>query len=143
MERKDYVLAALAASAGATFDSVHIQKLLFLLDEEIAPLIGGKKFNFRPHDYGPFDQDVYHELEQLAAEELVEIDCAAGFALRRYHTTTKGQSKGEAVLKELGSDVSDYMRDLSVWIRKQSFNQLVSFVYAKYPNMKVNSVFRG
>jgi hypothetical protein len=32
---------------------------------------------------------------------------------------------------------------VSDWVRAQSFNSLVKAIYDAYPEMKVNSIFRG
>jgi hypothetical protein len=47
---------------------VQVQKLFFLLDENIAADLGGRQFSFEPYDYGPFDRAVYSELELLARQ---------------------------------------------------------------------------
>jgi|WetSurMetagenome_2_1015567.scaffolds.fasta_scaffold11063_2 uncharacterized protein len=143
MNRKDYVLAMMAASKGAAFEPVHVQKFMFLLDKKVAGLVGGPYFNFTPYDYGPFDHNVYSELENLAGDELVHIDCAPGMGRRLYRLSPEGQEKGDSILKEMSPDVYRYVATLSEWIRTQPFDRLVAWIYKEYPDMKVNSVFRG
>ena len=73
-KRQKYVLAALATDSGAKFAPVQVQKLFFLIDENLSKVIGKSRFTFEPYDYGPFDKAVYHELEVLQSKGLVNIE---------------------------------------------------------------------
>ena len=64
--RRRVVLAALACKDRAAFAPVQVQKLFFLLDENVADELGGRQFDFQPYYYGPFDREVYAELQTLA-----------------------------------------------------------------------------
>src|SRR5262249_3878533 len=122
---------------------VQIQKTLFLIDTEIPKLVGGPYFDFQPYDYGPFDKDVYDALEELTRGQLVEVDTAAGLRWRRYRLTDAGQEKGMKALQSMARPARQYITDVSKFVRSLSFDQLVSAIYKAYPEMKVNSVFRG
>jgi len=143
MERRDVVLAALAAGKGAPHQPVQVQKMLFLLDKEIGPALGGPHFDFTPYAYGPFDASVYDELDGLAAAGLVEIDSRGGTKRRTYMLTPSGQAEGDRLLNGLHASVSEYIRALSEWLRSLTFDQLVSTIYKLYPDMQARSVFRG
>ena len=66
MERKSLMVAALAAGGeNASFTPVQVQKLFFLIDREASHFVDGPHFSFKPYDYGPFDREVYAELERL------------------------------------------------------------------------------
>jgi len=143
MEKKEFVLAAFAASGGAEHTPVQVQKLFFVIDREIPQLVGGPFFNFVAYDYGPFDCDVYNVLKQLEEDGDAQIlyCCPSGF--RRYKLTAQGQQKGEGLLGTLDKKASEYIMALSDKIRKLSFAELVSAIYKAYPEMKANSVFRS
>ena len=138
----DIILAALAASRGAAHSPVQMQKLLFLLDKRLANELGGPHFNFIPHHYGPFDRTIYDLLEQLATQGMVEILRNPALRWRNYRLTPEGQGAGEKILDQLDPHVSKYVRELSAFVRRLSFAELVSAIYAAYPEMKVNSAFR-
>ena len=140
MDRKQVVLAALAPAMGGTHTPVQVQKILFLIDREIPKLIGGPVFHFEPYDYGPFDKDVYDELEALRKRGLVEV---TEVRYRRYRLTDAGQEAGQKALASLGNAASNYIKNVSGFVRKLSFDQLVSAIYKAYPEMKANSVFKG
>ncbi len=143
MTRSEYVLAVLSAADGKSHTPVQVQKLFFLLDKKLSHQDDWPRFNFRAWDYGPFDSDVYSEIEGLEARQLVEISRESGAGLRIYRTTPTGQQEGSSLLRKLDIRMSSYIRRLSEWVHKQSFAELVSAVYKEYPEMRVNSVFQG
>ena len=140
MDRRDLMLAALAAAGNAaSFRPVQVQKLFFLIDEEISDLVGGPHFAFRPYDYGPFDSDVYSELERMHKQGLVAV--TYGY-YRSYSLTPDGYQRGTGILASLPQQAKDFIERSSNWVRALSFNQLVSAIYEKYPEMKEYSVFK-
>ena len=140
MNRKQAVLAVLAASNGAYHSPVQVQKLFFLVDRNIPKNVGGPHFSFQPYNYGPFDKSVYETLEVLETDGLVE--CASVKTWTEYKLTEKGQAEGEKLLSGLPKDVQKYIRQLSDFVRSLSFTQLVTAIYKAYPDMKTNSVFQ-
>lgn len=143
MDKKDIVLAALAASNGASHTPVQIQKLLFLIDKKVPDLEGAPFFNFAAYDYGPFDKQVYSVLEALHVDGDVEITQNPISRLSQYKLSCQGQAKGQEKLDSLDQEQADYIRELSQFVRSLSFAQLVSAIYREFPDMKTNSVFRG
>ncbi len=141
MERRELMLAALSAGSADQFSPVQLQKLFFLIDKKVPHAVGGPHFNFRPYNYGPFDDDIYRELRTLADAGLVSIDASGRFAT--YALTPAGREAGAGLLAQLGPAVDDYLSRLSSWVRQQSFAQLVSAIYREYPDMRANSVFHG
>lgn len=142
VSRDEFVLAVLAASNGAAHTPVQVQKLFFLLDKKIPGLVGGPYFNFRPDDYGPFDSAVYSTLEHLSRDGAVAIEYVQDLRRKLYRTTPAGQDKGELNLATFDKPVQDYIRKLSEWLRGLRFAELVTYIYAEFPDMKANSVFR-
>jgi hypothetical protein len=142
MTRNDLVLAALAAAGqNASFSPVQVQKLFFLIDREASPLVGGPHFRFRAYDYGPFDSDVYTTLGALEAQGLVQSTSSDRY--RVCLLTPVGYSAGARLLSQLPAAARTYFEQVTNWIRSLRFAQLVSAIYNKYPDMKVNSIFRG
>ena len=141
MLRRELVLAALA-SAGPeiNFTPVKVQKLFFLLDREMAKLTKGPHFDYQPYDYGPFDRSVYETLEELNRDGLIVIDESRTY--RRYSLTAEGYTQGCLALANAPKSLQEYMRALTSWLGRVSFAQLVSEIYKRYPDTKVNSVFR-
>ena len=142
MDRDEMLLAALAAGGeNASFTPVQVQKLFFLLDREVPHLVGGPHFNFKAYDYGPFDRAVYDGLELLAQSGLALVSNTGRYRL--YGLSQTGFQRGANSLSQLPDNAKDYIVSLASWVRSLSFEQLVASVYNRYPDMKVNSVFRG
>lgn len=141
MNKTDLLLAALAAGSGVEHTPVQIQKLLFLIDRNLRSEIGSS-FNFVPYDYGPFDSDVYDELRSLELKGCAVSETTPR-GWKKYKLTDAGQSRGDAVLAALSPRVRNYVNDVSQFVLSLSFADLVSAVYKAYPEMKINSVFRG
>ena len=143
MDPRGIVLAALAPALGAAHTPVQVQKLLFLIDREIPEFVGGPIFDFQPYDYGPFDKAVYSVLETLERDGMVEVEEAPGLRWRKYRLTEWGQEAGLRVLGSMDSRASNYIKSISTFVRSLSFDKLLSAIYKEYPEMKVNSVFKG
>ena len=142
MTRSEILLAGLAAGGeNATYSPVQVQKLFFMLDREASAALGGPFFKFAPYDYGPFDQAVYAELDDLARQNLASIQPNGRY--RVYSLSQAGHIEGRRLLSALQPGVRDYVSNVAHWVRQLSFQQLVASIYNKYPEMKVNSVFRG
>ena len=141
MERPEFVLAAMAPARTDPYSPTQIQKLLFLLDKNIADATGGPHFNFEPYDYGPFDKHVYRELEALEIDNLVEIGPSIGLNTKTFRLTSDGEARGQEALCALPPPIQTYIKEASDFVRSLSFSQLVSAIYAAYPDMSVNSVF--
>jgi uncharacterized phage-associated protein len=141
MNQQEIVLAALAPAKGASHSPVQVQKLLFLIDRNIPSVIEGPLFNFQPYNYGPFDKTVYDILDQLALEGYADIIPEQTW--RSYKLTAKGQLEGDRLLQGFPNFAIEYINEISNFVRKLSFTQLVSAIYRAYPEMRANSVFQG
>lgn len=144
MHRRDLLLAVLASAEGRAFTPVQLQKSVFLICRNVPSLINsGPTFNFTPYDYGPFDPSVYTEAESLALSGQAIIAPSASGRWSTYAASDIGVARGRALIAELQANIQDYIRRISEWVRSQSFRDLVKSIYDAYPEMKVNSVFRG
>jgi uncharacterized protein len=144
MTRRELVLAILASAEGRPFTPVQIQKATFLVSQNLPNLITeGRRFNFTPYDYGPFDSCVYDEAEILQVEGRAVVAPSAAGNWRTYAASDRGVVDGRALLARLSNDYSAYIRSISEWVRSQGFSQLVRSIYDAYPNMRANSIFRG
>jgi DNA-binding PadR family transcriptional regulator len=141
--KSELVMAALAPAKGAALTPVQVQKLFFLIDRNASESLGGPLFKFTPYHYGPFDADVYREIERLSRDGFAEVTSnAQNFSMRTFRLTPKGQSEGEAMLAKLDERTRSYFEKVSDFVRKLSFADLVSAVYKAYPEMRANSVFQ-
>ena len=140
MNRQDYILAVLSTGNKKKFTPVQIQKMFFLIDKIISDLVNGPYFNFVPYNYGPFDKDIYRELNKLAGQGLVKI--VRDYNWNDYLLTEEGQKKGESLFSDLNPEAKNYIKEISNFVRSLSFSELVSAIYKAFPEMKSNSVFQ-
>jgi len=141
MTKQELLLIALSSDGTAEFSPVQIQKLIFLIEKNVAAQLGGSVFEFVPYDYGPFDSSIYEELRRLKVCGLVaSVPTFQGW--EKHAVTTEGLAEGYRLAKDLPPSVYDYIKQLSIFVRSLSFGDLVSAVYKAYPEMRVNSVFK-
>jgi hypothetical protein len=139
--REKFMLAVLStAPENTSFTPAQIQKLFFLIDREAAPLAGGPYFRFEPYDYGPFDKAVYDELDYLNRIGLIQVISGR---YRLYALTHEGWTIGVSELPNYDLRAQQYFTACSEWVRSLNFEQLISAIYRKYPDMKEKSIFRA
>lgn len=143
MTRHEVISAAMATNGAYTYTPVQLQKLLFLIDQRLAPELGGPHFDFKPYHYGPFDKAVYAELDSMEQKGLVEILREPHLKLRKFRLTAIGENFGRGVLDSADPKAVEYVSKLADFVRTASFPSLVSAIYQAYPEMRVNSVFVG
>jgi hypothetical protein len=145
MTRADLVLAVLAAAGGQPYTPAQIQKAIFIICDQYPYLISeGPGFAFKPHNYGPFDSDVYFEIDKLARDGLARVFQSPFGNWNMYAATAEGENRGRAILCEVMADAEcDYVETISTWVRSLNFSKLVKSIYEAYPHMRANSIFRG
>jgi uncharacterized protein len=137
--RTDWLLIALAHRQGRPLTPAQIQKAMFILGREMPRAVGDDFYHFEPYNYGPFDARVYHDLEAFVARGLVSIDGAG--TRRTYAITPSGLQEAEAVRPRLDRHGVEYLGRVVDWVASLSFPALIRAIYARYPEMRVNSVF--
>jgi hypothetical protein len=145
MTRTELVLAILAAAEGRPYTPVQIQKAVFLVSRNMPALVdSGRGFAFVPYDYGPFDSDVYQEAQLLKSVGDALVTPAENQSRwNTYSASENGVARGTAILDALPPGQAEYIRSVSKWVRSLNFGALVKSIYAAYPDMKANSIFKG
>jgi uncharacterized protein len=143
MNRRDALLGILGAADGRSFSPVQIQKAAFLVDRNLPEIFdANSRFDFEPYDYGPFDRDVYIEINALEMQGLASLSKAIG-RFTEYSATDQGVERANEILDALPDHQSDYIRRVVDWVRSLSFARLVKSIYEEYPDMRANSIFQG
>ena len=139
LEGKDFLLLVVAAGEGKPLTPVQLQKTLFLINEAV-PL---DLYNFEPYHYGPFDAQVYKDADTLAEEGLVYRLASTEGGWTNTVISVPGIERARELEEELSEPWTRYIRELVEWAQKQTFRELVSAIYQKYPQYRENSVFQG
>ena len=136
--RSAIVLAALCAGGcAARFNSIQVQYLLFLIDQEIPGRVGGPHFDFQPAEGGPFDPAVHQVIEALAAAGRAATDSAGPYWTCIASET--GYREGMDHLAEMPRAARQYVSRAARWVLSQPFWAMVSGIFRQYPEMAVNS----
>jgi uncharacterized protein YwgA len=143
MKRNAWALLALAASPDHELSRVQLQKALFLFGKGLRAARRGDYYQFHPYHYGPYDPNVYHDLEELRQEGLVDLVPSAKYSGSNFCVTSDGLNEAERAGTEIGEQNVRYIREVVEWIKPLTFSELVSAIYEQYPAFKKNSIFRS
>jgi len=140
MKREDILLAIVKEAGDKGLTPVKLQKSLFLIGKAF-PELTKNYYSFIPYNYGPFDKEVYSDADLLTDGGLVSSSESNG--LRIYTISEKGVNAAEKVLEDAPPEFTNYLQQVISWIQPLSFQVLISSVYARFPEYKVNSIFQG
>jgi hypothetical protein len=141
LSREEIALVMLALAEGRPFTPVQIQKALFLAADKVADaFLPESHYDFQPYDYGPFDRDVYVDLENLEGIGCVKINRQS--RLRTYSATQDGLDEGRRSARQLSANQLAILERIVNLVRSLSFNELVSAIYKAYPPMRARSAFK-
>src|SRR5258708_30548745 len=107
--RQEWLLLALAHRNGQPMTPVQIQKAMFLIGMEAKQLVGAGFYKFVPYNYGPFDANVYHDLDALAAQGLVSDDPFPGRTWKMYAVTPAGVAEATRARKAANKVALSYL----------------------------------
>ncbi len=100
LRRVDWLLLFIGLPRGKFFtDQIRVMKGMFLLDQG-GPQVLRDLYDFRPYDYGPFDTQVYHDLDWLVSQGLVDVSHIVGTNRQVYELTRKGERRMATLLEE-------------------------------------------
>jgi len=133
-------LATLAVAEDGEMEGItRFQKLVFLAQRERD---GAEPYEFRADDYGPFSPDLYDDIDQLVAADLIDYDeqtTDIGNTKQVYSLTETGRRAVEnsdtddfPVSDEELAALGDEFEDVDLW-------DLLEYVYTEYPRMARNS----
>lgn len=140
VDRKDWLLSAIAQSGTDGLSPIQIQKIMFLLKMEAKKHVGAAFYEFEAYNYGPFNSTIYRDVETLVEGGFVRQESAGSYA--RVMVTSSGLTEAKRLKTALPEGGRKYLKSVVKWVSSVSFNQLLKSIYAKYPEYAVNSVFR-
>lgn len=140
LSRENLLLFIIYKAESKGLTPAQLQKSLFLL-EKAFPKKLTNFYKFEPYNYGPFDSAIYEDADLLTIKNYVKQIKVNDYDWSIYHITQKGKEKALEIEKKLPKDMSNYIYKLVRWIQNLTFQELISAIYKKYPEYKVNSVF--
>jgi uncharacterized protein (DUF488 family) len=133
MLNRQKVLLLMLETAGRPVQRVELMKWCFLLRHEADTGGGSSFYDFVPYRLGPFSFGLYQEINRLEELSYVIGDDVQTWCLNQ--ELRKPAFEVSAVLRE---DV----RGLVSKFRRFSPDELLDYVYARYPEFTINSVRR-
>ena len=127
-------------------DPISVMKALFLAqnergaDRSARSPVANPPFEFVPYSYGPFTPVVYSELENLESVGLVQSRQAPGRSYSLWALTEAGWSAACSASTNLGSDERARLKHAYGVVTSKSFNELLAYVYGRYPKSATQSV---
>lgn len=122
-------------------DQIRIMKGMFLVAKE-GPPPARDLYSFTPYDYGPFDTQVYHDLDALRAEGVIDFETGIGTSQRLYRLTLQGEKKFVSLQALLPDALAEDLRRIKLRVTSKSFLELLRDIYGQYPSFASRSVAR-
>ena len=140
MNRRDWLLSAIAQAGNKGLSPIQIQKIMFLLRMEAADYVGRGFYAFEPYNYGPFSSVIYKDVDRLVYSGMLREQKSDSYNI--YVATTAGRDRANVLIGQLDKRARDYLSKLVRWVISVDFGQLLRSIYAKYPKYAAKSLFR-
>lgn len=112
-------------------------KSAFLLQQDAGLNLG---YNFIPYKYGPFSKEVYEDIEELEKNLLVErVKPKKDIEMTEIRLVYDFKDWTERIIDSLPEDIKETVKTYVEKYGKMKLNELLDYVYAKYPEYAVKS----
>lgn len=112
-------------------------KSAFLLQQDAGLNLG---YNFIPYKYGPFSKEVYEDIEELEKNLLVErVKPKKDIEMTEIRLVYDFKDWTERIIDSLPEDIKETVKTYVEKYGKMELNELLGYVYAKYPEYAVKS----
>jgi len=112
-------------------------KSAFLLQQEAGLNLG---YDFIPYKYGPFSKEVYKDIEELEKNLLVErVKPKKDIEMTEIRLIKEFKDWTEKIIDSLPEDIKEIVKEYIEKYGKMELNELLDYVYAKYPEYAVKS----
>lgn len=127
MLNRQKALLEIVRLAGGEIDRMVLTKWAFVIRQEAESRGGDAFYDFVPYQYGPFSFGLYQEMEKLVAQGYVQERGSSAWAL--------GTIPAPPVERSIQQDLAK----VAARFRRVSVENLLDYVYDKYPQFTVNS----
>ncbi len=135
MNRKELILHVFSLVDDKLLSPVQVQKLLFLVDDKVSKeLNNAKYFNFTPYDFGPFDKEIYVELNSLISDGKIVIVNSG--KTREYQLVETSRHPN------ISEEINIKLKKLITFVKNCSFKELLTAIYRAYPETATNAVYK-
>jgi uncharacterized protein YwgA len=142
LKNRDVTLLVIAAAGDTGLTPVQVMKSVFIVGQCGLSDLPSDFYRFFAYNYGPFHPDVYRDVEELVDEGLVYEIREAGRNWSKYIIAPPSLRYAKDLKRQIAHEFFDYINEVVSWVKSLTFNQLLQAIYAKYPEMRENSVFQ-
>ena len=125
------------------------QKMIFVLQHQIKNF--KDKYDFIPHDYGPYSRELQDDIDNLIEKELLIEVCNTieeGKIKYVYQITKKGESLVQSILDDSDLEkkfrfnrIADIASRIKHDLNRKHLPTLLTDIYEQYPDFSKHSVF--
>lgn len=145
MSRFDFILMVLKNAASKSSETeirgkTRLQKLVFLAQDDLKNRGYSSKYAFRPYYYGPFNRQLYTDIEWLNMNDLIEVksDFTPMGYISQYKITKKGLEEiQEIIQKNNFYEIEDTINNSLKKYQEYSIGELVEYVHNEYEKYKL------
>jgi DNA polymerase len=147
LSRLDILLILLDSSTyfgskGLIRDKTRLQKMLFLMQQELVRRGYKAKYAFRPYLFGPYSRELYTDIEWLRMNGLVEVKTdfsgKAG-TITDYIITKDGKNRLTGIAKsQMFKQIDGIAKDMIKKYERMSTAQLVEYVHEQFTGYKLD-----
>jgi len=127
MLNRQRALLQLVHLAGGVIDRLVLTKWAFLIRQETESRGGASFYDFVPYQYGPFSFALYQEMEKLISFGYVKAIGVSAWAL------------GDVSYPPVDVHVNRDLVSIASRFRESTLEELLDYVYEKYPVFTINS----
>jgi uncharacterized protein YwgA len=130
-----FILACIFWAGGIIKGKTRLQKIIFLLQQELGITI----FEFKPYRFGPFSSQLNEIIDSLLNQGLLQMQKSKFSSLEEksieiVSLTNEGIAKAEQVIESLDNVTRITARILAKHYAMVPLTYLIAYIYAKYPD---------
>ena len=145
-DRVKWLLALIKLSGGYVEGATRLQKLTFLVSQEVKEL---KEFNFYKDwvagKYGPFSKNLSDDVSQAIADKIIwkgSVKNDAGYPVDHFSLTDTGVKVADETVNQYPK-IKSKVEDIVKLYAKSALMSLLHDVYYQYPQYTSESAIKG
>jgi len=135
MNREEWLLIAI----GDGIEPIQLQKTMFKFAKE-SGVPKGEAYSFVPYSWGPCSFEIYDDLGTLREQGKIEA-LPSGRGWNLYRLAPAGEKTAKKLRDSAHKNRLGKLDEIRDWVKSRTFRQLLSEVYAQYPEFATNSRF--
>ena len=142
-DRQTWLLLFLGADPGPyPVDQVRTMKAMFLIDQKLSAA-RMPRYRWEAFDYGPFNSNVYRDLDSLQIDELVDVTRVLGSNRRLYTLSERGRRAFEERVAQTPASEMQWIQEVKTRVSSTSYEDLLRGILREFPEYAMRSSVRA